>query len=79
MLETALELCNGCQACYSLCPKKAIKMVVNTEGFLFPQINNDLCIECGLCEKSSMKIQNTNYKNGDLIIELEINEVRTSL
>ena len=30
-------------------------------------------------EKSSMKIQNTNYKNGDLIIELEINEVRTSL
>ncbi len=30
-------------------------------------------------EKSSMKIQSTNYKNGDLIIELEINEVRTSL
>jgi len=51
MLETALELCNGCHACYSLCPKKAIKMVVNTEGFLFPQINNELCIECGLCEK----------------------------
>lgn len=51
MLETALELCNGCHTCYSLCPKKAIKMVVNTEGFLFPQINNELCIECGLCEK----------------------------
>ena len=30
-------------------------------------------------EKSSMKIQNTNYKNGDLIIELEIDEVRASL
>ena len=51
MLETALELCNGCHTCYSLCPKKAIKMVVNTEGFLFPQINNESCIECGLCEK----------------------------
>lgn len=30
-------------------------------------------------EKSSMKIQNINYKNGDLIIELEINEVRARL
>ncbi len=51
MLESALKLCNGCHTCYSLCPKQAIKMVVNTEGFLFPQINNELCIECGLCEK----------------------------
>ncbi len=30
-------------------------------------------------EKSSMKIQNINYKNGDLIIELEISEVRARL
>ena len=51
MLEKALELCNGCHTCYSLCSKKAIKMIVNTEGFLFPQINDELCIECGLCEK----------------------------
>ena len=51
MLENALELCNGCHTCYSLCSKQAIKMVANTEGFLFPQINNELCIECGLCEK----------------------------
>ena len=51
MLEKVLELCNGCHTCYSLCSKQAIKMVANTEGFLVPQINNDLCIECGLCEK----------------------------
>ena len=51
MLEKALGLCSGCHTCYSLCPKQAIKMVANSEGFLYPQINNDLCINCGLCEK----------------------------
>lgn len=51
MLEKALGLCSGCHTCYSLCPKQAIKMIANGEGFLYPQINNDLCINCGLCEK----------------------------
>ena len=51
MLEKALGLCSGCHTCYSLCPKQAIKMISNEEGFLYPQINNDLCIHCGLCEK----------------------------
>ena len=51
MLEKAIKFCNGCHTCYSLCPKQAIKMVADNEGFLNPQINNVLCINCGLCEK----------------------------
>ena len=46
-----LTLCNGCHTCYSLCPKQAIKMVSNDEGFLYPQIDEGLCVKCGLCEK----------------------------
>lgn len=42
--------CTGCVACFSICPKQAIKMIVNTEGFLYPDINLQKCTNCGLCE-----------------------------
>lgn len=51
MLENALKLCNGCHTCYSVCSKQAIKMISNEEGFLYPQIDETLCVKCGLCEK----------------------------
>lgn len=45
------ELCNGCGTCALKCPKNAIKMVEDGEGFLYPHINEEKCINCGLCEK----------------------------
>ena len=44
------EYCTGCGACYNICPKNAITMVENDEGFLYPTINSK-CVECGLCKK----------------------------
>ena len=44
--------CTGCAACSSVCPQQAIKMIVNTEGFLYPEINLQKCTHCELCEKS---------------------------
>lgn len=41
--------CSGCHGCYSICPQKAIEMKPDAEGFLYPKINHDLCVECGLC------------------------------
>lgn len=41
--------CSGCTACRSICPKNAIKMEVDVEGFSYPKINQDMCINCGLC------------------------------
>ena len=46
-----LNKCTGCSACYNVCPKHAIKMVRDEEGFLIPNIDNELCINCGLCKK----------------------------
>ncbi|MDR0307798.1 MAG: Coenzyme F420 hydrogenase/dehydrogenase, beta subunit C-terminal domain [Chitinispirillales bacterium] len=46
------NLCNGCHACYSICPDDAIAMKENSEGFLFPNINCGKCDECGLCKKT---------------------------
>ena len=43
--------CSGCEACYNICPKNAIKMKPDSEGFLYPLINKEKCINCGLCDK----------------------------
>lgn len=43
--------CTGCTACASLCPHDAIRMVADEEGFLYPQINENQCSDCGLCER----------------------------
>lgn len=45
------EKCCGCTACYSICPKKCIKMVEDSEGFLYPEVNITECIECHACER----------------------------
>lgn len=54
--------CCGCTACYNICPKNAIKMEYDEEGFLYPKINNDLCIDCGMC-KSVCAFQNGYEKH----------------
>ena len=43
--------CTGCGACVSICPKKAITMRPDEEGFLYPVVDQSLCIECDACEK----------------------------
>ena len=43
--------CSGCTACSSICTHNAIEMIQDSLGFLYPQVNMGLCINCGLCEK----------------------------
>ena len=43
--------CCGCTACLNICPKSAINMVMDKEGFLYPSVNMSLCINCNMCEK----------------------------
>ena len=43
--------CCGCTACYAVCPKSAITMVEDNEGFDYPRINKELCIRCFRCIK----------------------------
>lgn len=43
--------CCGCGACAQVCPMKCITMSTDTEGFLYPSVDNNACINCGLCEK----------------------------
>ncbi len=43
--------CCGCGLCKSICPKDAITMKADDEGFVYPVIDNDKCINCKLCER----------------------------
>lgn len=43
--------CCGCYACYSICPKQCITMKADEEGFWYPVVNQDKCINCNLCKK----------------------------
>ncbi|MFA6807901.1 MAG: Coenzyme F420 hydrogenase/dehydrogenase, beta subunit C-terminal domain [Eubacteriales bacterium] len=43
--------CCGCTACASICVRHAITMKPDALGFLYPEVDKDKCIHCGLCEK----------------------------
>lgn len=44
--------CCGCATCVQLCPKQCISLIEDEEGFLYPKVDTDVCIKCGLCEKA---------------------------
>ena len=46
------DSCTACSACQSICHKHAITMITDDEGFQYPYINEDSCVECGLCIKT---------------------------
>ena len=44
------EQCCGCRACANVCPKNAISFKEDKYGFLFPEIDDSLCVGCGRCK-----------------------------
>ncbi len=43
--------CCGCSACMNVCPKRCIMMIADSEGFLYPRVDENSCVNCHLCEK----------------------------
>ncbi|MBE5922596.1 MAG: (Fe-S)-binding protein [Lachnospiraceae bacterium] len=43
--------CCGCAVCCALCPKEAIIMTADEEGYLYPRIDEAKCVRCSLCLK----------------------------
>lgn len=44
--------CYGCEACAQICPKRAISMKEDAEGFRYPIVDDALCVYCGLCNSA---------------------------
>lgn len=53
VLETIVKQakCTGCKACADACLNDAISYKVDKEGFWYPKINRELCIDCGKCQE----------------------------
>lgn len=58
--------CCGCGACVAICPKSAISMKKDFEGFLYPVIDSSLCIGCEKC------VRNCTYNNAQLMSPISI-------
>lgn len=61
MLKTVFETinlnnCSACTACMNICPKQAIAINPDENGFNYPNIDSEQCIDCGLC------VQVCNYQ-----------------
>lgn len=54
--------CCGCNACMQKCPASCIIINEDNEGFLYPQINTEFCVNCGLCEDVCPNINQLNER-----------------
>lgn len=52
--------CCGCCACMNICAHHAISMQEDQYGFLYPHIDSEACVNCGLCKMVC------NYQNHDV-------------
>lgn len=62
LLEKLAKLdkkCSGCGACYNICPQNAISKVADSQGFLYPHINQEKCVNCLKCEKICPKLNSS--------------------
>ena len=53
--KSALRACTSCQMCAAVCAKNAITIQLNEDGFYRPYIDEDKCVDCGLCTKVCYK------------------------
>lgn len=57
--------CCGCGACANICPKSAIKMESDIEGFRYPYIDVLKCVQCGLCKNVCSRKSEKEYSTGE--------------
>lgn len=73
--------CTGCSACYSICPTKAISMIEDEEGFVYPNIDESKCIKCGICEKTCPCInekENNNFSKPMVLAAWSLDNINKS-
>ena len=57
--------CCGCNACYDVCPKNAVSLKTDIEGFWYPEVDSSKCVKCGLCETVCPVLHATELKKNE--------------
>lgn len=57
-----IHSCTGCQMCAAVCSKGAITVRLDRDGFYRPILDEEKCVDCGLCTKVC-------YKYDDEVLE----------
>ena len=57
------DKCCGCSASFSACGHHAITMQLDSEGFEYPIISQEVCVDCGLCQSVCPVLQYENRKS----------------
>ena len=61
------NLCVGCSACASICPKRCIEMEKDSDGFRYPVFMYPAnCVECGMCESACSVLRESIETNDDV-------------
>lgn len=55
--------CCGCSACEQICTYRALKIIPDNEGFLYPVLDPQKCTDCNLCEKVCPMLHGDDVKS----------------
>ena len=67
--KDTLHECTSCQMCAAVCPKQAIGIHLNQDGFYRPVIDGEKCVDCGICKSVCYKYTKIpEYKDVDKLL-----------
>lgn len=76
------KYCCGCGTCANSCPQNCINMLPDSEGFLYPQVEESLCIGCHNCEHVcpilNERKEETSYQEGYIIQNSNLSERKSA-
>ena len=53
--SSAIRKCTSCQMCAAVCPKGAITIELDMNGFYRPIVDDTKCVDCSICTKVCYK------------------------
>ncbi len=69
--------CTGCMCCENVCPKKCITKEIDEEGFVFPKVDEQQCVNCSLCLKKCQAVANVEKTSIQKAYALQIKDTKS--